>query len=187
MDHQMVQKWGFKLWNNPFHSRISSPKKWKHHPTKGQAMRPHHRWVRGNSVRGILFEGLDGWTKTYKDRPKLLESRRPTPPVSSLPPCFPNSKGLHQVISIPIALRWEMRSKLFKSINKNLHCDTLWSFWWTLQRVQSAFKSGMSISMFSPDVGIFSCTRCMCVCMTAWPHHLQCLDIFGQRNGAKAA
>lgn len=37
-----------------------------------------------------------------KDRPKLLdESRRPTPPVSSLPPCFPNSKGLHQVISIP--------------------------------------------------------------------------------------
>lgn len=124
----------------------------------------------GGSVRGILFEGLDGWTKTYKDRPKLLESRRPTPPVSSLPPCFPNSKGLHQVISIPIALRWEMRSKLFKSINKNLHCDTLWSFWWTLQRVQSAFKSGMSISMFSPDVGIFSCTRCMCVC--AWLHDL---------------
>ena len=35
---------------------------------------------------------------------EAAESRRPTPPVSSLPPCFPNSKGLyqdHQVISIP--------------------------------------------------------------------------------------
>ena len=51
---------------------------------------------------GTRYAAYSSKAWTVGQRPKLLdESRRPSPPVSSLPPCFPNSKGLHQVISIP--------------------------------------------------------------------------------------
>ena len=105
---------------------------------------------------------------------EAAESRRPTPPVSSLPPCFPNSKGLHQdhqVISIPKFAKAgkcdQIDSKVSTKTYSVIHCGLSGEPCNKYKAPSSLVCQSQCFRLTSAYSAALDVSVGVCVCMTA--------------------